>query len=262
LLPFCGTNFLLSLLYSLASSDFFHLWKLHIRGTHSSSYITLSKRILLLRPSSIMANSPVLPSHFTYPFITTIQGSRYDTRGRQMHFIESEVQRLERLAFAKASKSCSSSPTGSFTSSSSGSPVSPACLHVPLRVNHISALDAANGQATHLRTIQRPHRARREPTRERTLWSGRLLRILRWRPLLHPSRRCSQAIFTPQKVTHSKEERPISDPRRRLEIFSLAFLRPAYDSHGVTSTPAAQISVPFWSRIHSGLDRMPRFRQR
>jgi hypothetical protein len=72
-----------------------------------------------------MANSPVLPSHFTYPFITTIQGSRYDTRGRQMHFIESEVQRLERLAFAKASKSCSSSPTGSFTSSSSGSPTQP-----------------------------------------------------------------------------------------------------------------------------------------
>ena len=68
----------------------------------------------------------MVPSHFTFPFVTTIQSSRFDSRGRQLGFVESEVQRLERLAFANASKSQSASPTGSLTPSSSSSPVSPA----------------------------------------------------------------------------------------------------------------------------------------
>jgi hypothetical protein len=72
-----------------------------------------------------MANFPTVPSHFTFPFVTTIQSSRYDARGRQMGFVETEVQRLERLAFANASKSRSGSPTDSLTSSSSGSPTQP-----------------------------------------------------------------------------------------------------------------------------------------
>jgi len=39
-----------------------------------------------------------------------------------MNFVESEVQRLERLAFANVPKSRRGSPTDSLTSSSSGSP--------------------------------------------------------------------------------------------------------------------------------------------
>jgi hypothetical protein len=77
-----------------------------------------------------MTNTPMVPSHFTFPFATTIQSSRYDSRGRQMGFIESEVQRLERLAFANASKSRTSSPTESHSSSSTGSPVSPPIFYM------------------------------------------------------------------------------------------------------------------------------------
>jgi len=46
-----------------------------------------------------------------------------------------------------------------------------------------SALDTANGQASHFRTLQRPHRTRRKPTRQRTIRNRRLPHIFRPRPL-------------------------------------------------------------------------------
>lgn len=39
-----------------------------------------------------------------YPIITFIPESRFDERGRQLQFVESDVQRQERLAFLKASR--------------------------------------------------------------------------------------------------------------------------------------------------------------
>jgi len=45
-----------------------------------------------------------LPSHFGAPFLTTISTMRYDSKGRQLGYEETEVQRLERLAFINASK--------------------------------------------------------------------------------------------------------------------------------------------------------------
>ncbi|KAF8154103.1 hypothetical protein B0H34DRAFT_720335 [Crassisporium funariophilum] len=62
----------------------------------------------------------LLPSHFGIPFPTTISTIRYDSKGRQLGFIETEVQRLERLALINTSKSRSSSPI--LTHSASGSP--------------------------------------------------------------------------------------------------------------------------------------------
>jgi hypothetical protein len=38
---------------------------------------------------------------FGKPIITSIQPTRYDEKGRQVHYIESAVQRRERLAFLK-----------------------------------------------------------------------------------------------------------------------------------------------------------------
>jgi hypothetical protein len=70
-----------------------------------------------------MSNPFSLPSYLTSPFVTTIPGSRYDSRGRQLNFEESNVQRRERLAFANASKSAGTSPIQSPSSSSSGSPI-------------------------------------------------------------------------------------------------------------------------------------------
>ncbi|KDR78377.1 hypothetical protein GALMADRAFT_245532 [Galerina marginata CBS 339.88] len=60
-----------------------------------------------------MSNTLFLPSHFGASFLTTIPETRYDAKGRQLGFIESEVQRLERLAFLNASKSRSNSPNHS-----------------------------------------------------------------------------------------------------------------------------------------------------
>ncbi|KAF5314258.1 hypothetical protein D9619_011806 [Psilocybe cf. subviscida] len=58
-----------------------------------------------------MSSTFLLPSHFGSSFITTIPVTRYDSKGRQMSFPESEVQRLERQAFINASRSRSSSPS-------------------------------------------------------------------------------------------------------------------------------------------------------
>ncbi|PPQ77887.1 hypothetical protein CVT25_015374 [Psilocybe cyanescens] len=69
-----------------------------------------------------MSTNVLLPSHFGAPFITAIPEIRYDNKGRQMGFIESDVQRLERLAFVSASKSRSNSPTQSPRSSGASSP--------------------------------------------------------------------------------------------------------------------------------------------
>lgn len=62
-----------------------------------------------------------------YPIITFIPESRFDERGRQLHFVESDVQRQERLAFLKVTRKSkgesSKDPWSSFSdySSSSGS---------------------------------------------------------------------------------------------------------------------------------------------
>ncbi|CAA7262094.1 unnamed protein product [Cyclocybe aegerita] len=69
-----------------------------------------------------MLNSTLLPTYFSSPLITTIPTIKYAANGRQMSFAETEVQRLERLAFANASKSRSGSPTqsrGTFSGSAS-----------------------------------------------------------------------------------------------------------------------------------------------
>ncbi|KAF9480282.1 hypothetical protein BDN70DRAFT_877784 [Pholiota conissans] len=61
----------------------------------------------------------LLPSHFDSPFLTTISDIKYDSKGRQMSYTETEVQRLERVAFINASKSRSSSPVDSLNSANS-----------------------------------------------------------------------------------------------------------------------------------------------
>lgn len=81
-----------------------------------------TRPLSLLIPTT-MSNPFSLPSYFTSPFVTTIPGSRYDSRGRQLNFEESNVQRRERLAFLNASKSAGTSPIQSPSSSSSGSPI-------------------------------------------------------------------------------------------------------------------------------------------
>lgn len=70
------------------------------------------------------STSFLLPSHFGSPFLTTIANIQYDAKGRQMSYKETEVQRLERIAFINASKSRSSSPVDSLNSANS-SPTSP-----------------------------------------------------------------------------------------------------------------------------------------
>ncbi|KAF8966932.1 hypothetical protein BDZ97DRAFT_1805981 [Flammula alnicola] len=70
-----------------------------------------------------MSSSFLVPSHFGVPFLTTISDTKYDSRGRQMSFAETEVQRIERMAFVTASKSRSNSPTLSPISSGASSPV-------------------------------------------------------------------------------------------------------------------------------------------
>ncbi|PPR01673.1 hypothetical protein CVT24_001502 [Panaeolus cyanescens] len=62
-----------------------------------------------------------VPSHFGTPFVTTIPSPRFDSKGRQLGFVESDVQRLERLAFLNGSKSRTASPATS-PSSLPGSP--------------------------------------------------------------------------------------------------------------------------------------------
>jgi len=58
-----------------------------------------------------MLDNILVPSYFGSPFLTTIPETRYDAKGRQMSFIESEVQRLERMAFVNVSKSRNSTPS-------------------------------------------------------------------------------------------------------------------------------------------------------
>jgi hypothetical protein len=65
-----------------------------------------------------------LPSHYGAPFLTTISAIRYDSKGRQLGYDETEVQRLERLAFINASKSRTNSAAQSPNSSGTSSPVS------------------------------------------------------------------------------------------------------------------------------------------
>jgi len=61
-----------------------------------------------------------LPSNFGAPVQTT--NVRYDTKGRQLSYAETEVQRLERLAFISAPRSRSGLPPQSASSSSTSSP--------------------------------------------------------------------------------------------------------------------------------------------
>ncbi|KAF9526008.1 hypothetical protein CPB83DRAFT_896474 [Crepidotus variabilis] len=88
-----------------------------------------------------MSNS-VLPSNFASPFITTISSVRYDSRGRQMQFTESNVQRLERQAFVSANSN-SGSPSSSPTSSGNSTPTrqlisEPFCDPIELMANRLA----------------------------------------------------------------------------------------------------------------------------
>ncbi|KJA13842.1 hypothetical protein HYPSUDRAFT_151089 [Hypholoma sublateritium FD-334 SS-4] len=83
-----------------------------------------------------MSSSFLLPSHFGSPFITTLPTTRYDAKGRQLNFTESEVQRLERLAFVNASKSRSNSPVqGLVSPSASPVPSSASVIYTTPRSN-------------------------------------------------------------------------------------------------------------------------------
>lgn len=66
-----------------------------------------------------MSSAFILPSYFGTPVTTQIPGSKYDSKGRQLSFVETEVQRLERMALINASKSRSSSPSQSRQSNNS-----------------------------------------------------------------------------------------------------------------------------------------------
>lgn len=67
---------------------------------------------------------------YSYPMptpstiITFIPPSRFDERGRQMQFVESDVQRQERLAFIKGTKASKGTWSPSETSSGRTSPTS------------------------------------------------------------------------------------------------------------------------------------------
>lgn len=68
----------------------------------------------------MVSNTFILPSYFGTPFATDIPCSKYDSKGRQLSFVETEVQRLERMALVNASKSRRSCPKAQ-----SSQPVSP-----------------------------------------------------------------------------------------------------------------------------------------
>ncbi|KAF6749619.1 hypothetical protein DFP72DRAFT_852470 [Ephemerocybe angulata] len=54
------------------------------------------------------------------PIITFIPSSRFDDKGRQMQFVESDIQRQERLAFLKISKATKQAGWASLSEPSSG----------------------------------------------------------------------------------------------------------------------------------------------
>lgn len=83
-----------------------------------------------------MSNAFIFPSYFGTPLTTDIPGSRYDSKGRQLSFVETEVQRLERMALVNASKSRSSSPAQSRKQPSSA--VSPLCVYMNLTLHPFS----------------------------------------------------------------------------------------------------------------------------
>ena len=58
----------------------------------------------------MVSNTFIFPSYFGTPFATDIPCSKYDSKGRQLSFVETEVQRLERMALVNASKSRRSWP--------------------------------------------------------------------------------------------------------------------------------------------------------
>lgn len=53
----------------------------------------------------MVSNTFSFPSYFGTPFATDIPCSKYDSKGRQLSFVETEVQRLERMALVNAFKS-------------------------------------------------------------------------------------------------------------------------------------------------------------
>ena len=88
----------------------------HFRSLYNSQHIYMRELVLKVIDSPsyssviMMSNTFIFPSYFATPFTTDIPGSRYDTKGRQLGFVETEVQRLERMALVNASKLRSSSP--------------------------------------------------------------------------------------------------------------------------------------------------------
>lgn len=50
----------------------------------------------------MVSNTFIFPSYFGTPFATDIPCSKYDSKGRQLSFVETEVQRLERMALVNA----------------------------------------------------------------------------------------------------------------------------------------------------------------
>ncbi|KAF9054230.1 hypothetical protein BJ165DRAFT_1522774 [Panaeolus papilionaceus] len=93
--------------------------------------------------------SAQLPSHFGTPFVTTIPSPRFDSKGRQLSFVESDVQRLERLAFLNGSQPRSASPA----SSSSSVPQSPSQSPV-IRAFTSSSASPSSSPSSRPRLIQ------------------------------------------------------------------------------------------------------------
>jgi hypothetical protein len=76
----------------------------------------------------MVSNAFIFPSYFDTPFATDIPCSKYDSKGRQLSFVETEVQRLERMALVN-SKLRRSSPKARSRQPSFLNPVSP-CSHL------------------------------------------------------------------------------------------------------------------------------------
>jgi hypothetical protein len=91
---------------------------------------TMSKPIPVLLSKVIMvSNTFTLPSYFGTPFATDIPCSKYDSKGRQLSFVETEVQRLERMALVNAKLRRSSPKPRSIQPSFTVSPCSHLYIH-------------------------------------------------------------------------------------------------------------------------------------
>ncbi|EAU87602.1 hypothetical protein CC1G_09699 [Coprinopsis cinerea okayama7 len=104
-------------------------------------------------------------SFLSTPVITYIPGSRYDERGRQLQFVESDVQRQQRLALLKGRNSplfdspCSS-PSSTLSRSLSSSPSSsPSTTVIDISADPFSQYSISTTSST-TSSSKRGHRRR------------------------------------------------------------------------------------------------------